>query len=396
MACIDSFPTRRGNEEIWGEIFDTERSWLIEDNDDVPTTQQNLPTLHSLARLHLPTTTLSTATSSSLSSSSQLPSHAHLFKKTGTTIAGCICRGHVILATDTRATEDAIVADKVAQKLHPLARNAWCAGAGTSGDLGHVTRLCRYSMLLQSMRRDSIGNSYVTTVSAIGEHNNTYTSNHEDETTTTTSSHSILGLASLHQVSSFLQDYLWDHQGQLGAYLILGCVSPTTGRPHLRTLHPHGNMDDVPFAALGSGGLAAMSVMEQGYQRDTLTVPEAIALVQRAIVAGIQNDMGSGSQVDVCVIRPDGTSTLTRGVIPAQELMLTTGRTVGMDGNLNDTNDISGDQPTARPTHKEGTYGFGNTPFGVISQRKVLEPHDKESCHSETWQQLLKGTKYDP
>ena len=56
----------------------------------------------------------------------------------------------------------------------------------------------------------------------------------------------------------------------MGANLILGSV--WKGEAQLRVIHPHGSMDiDLPFAALGSDGLVAMGVMEQGYRGNDMT-----------------------------------------------------------------------------------------------------------------------------
>ncbi|XP_017971426.1 PREDICTED: proteasome subunit beta type-7-B [Theobroma cacao] len=52
---------------------------------------------------------------------------------------------------------------------------------------------------------------------------------------------------------------------------------------------------------MGSGSLAAMTVFESKY-REGLTKEEGFNLVCKAICAGIFNDLGSGSNVDVCVI----------------------------------------------------------------------------------------------
>lgn len=71
------------------------------------------------------------------------------FTKTGTTIVGVKFKDGVILAADTRATSGTMVADKNCLKLHPIAPNMWCAGAGifinflifflgTAADLEHV------------------------------------------------------------------------------------------------------------------------------------------------------------------------------------------------------------------------------------------------------------------
>merc|ERR1711972_325613 len=61
----------------------------------------------------------------------------------------------------------------------------------------------------------------------------------------------------------------------------------------------------LPFTTMGSGSLAAMSVLETEYRGD-MTIEEAIALVSKAIRAGIFNDLGSGGNVDVCVIKQEG------------------------------------------------------------------------------------------
>merc|ERR1712176_486139 len=61
----------------------------------------------------------------------------------------------------------------------------------------------------------------------------------------------------------------------------------------------------LPFTTMGSGSLAAMSILETEYKADMGT-DEGIALVSKAIRAGIFNDLGSGGNVDVCVITADG------------------------------------------------------------------------------------------
>ncbi len=56
---------------------------------------------------------------------------------------------------------------------------------------------------------------------------------------------------------------------------------------------------------MGSGSLNAMAVFEDGYKED-LTKEEGMELVARAICSGIYNDLGSGSNVDLCIITKDG------------------------------------------------------------------------------------------
>ncbi|CAD6916167.1 unnamed protein product, partial [Tilletia caries] len=69
---------------------------------------------------------------------------------------------------------------------------------------------------------------------------------------------------------------------------------------------------------MGSGSLAAMAVFESGWKKD-MTRDEAIALVTAAIESGIYNDLGSGSNVDVCIIEKQGTEMLRNYRVLARE-----------------------------------------------------------------------------
>mmetsp|Transcript_1443 Transcript_1443/g.2070 ORF Transcript_1443/g.2070 Transcript_1443/m.2070 type:complete len:110 (-) Transcript_1443:438-767(-) len=62
-----------------------------------------------------------------------------------------------------------------------------------------------------------------------------------------------------------------------------------------------------------------MSVFETDWRED-MTEEEATALVKRAILAGVFNDLGSGSNVDTCVIRMDGSMTMDRGAVKPNEV----------------------------------------------------------------------------
>lgn len=53
-----------------------------------------------------------------------------------------------------------------------------------------------------------------------------------------------------------------------------------------------------------SGTLAAMAVFEANYHMD-MSEQDGIKLVRNAIAAGIFNDLGSGSNVDICVIKKE-------------------------------------------------------------------------------------------
>ncbi|GKY93869.1 hypothetical protein MPSEU_000353800 [Mayamaea pseudoterrestris] len=280
--------------------------------------------------------------------------------KTGTTIVGIYVDGLVILAADTRATNGRLVADKRADKIHrltpPSANStvAFACGAGTSADLDKVTRQCLYTVLLQQKEHESIGQEQ-------------YMMNNNKHERRWKHHASPVVFETLCQL---LQDSLYEKGGTCGANLIVGGAS--NGKCHLRAIHPHGSMDRIDsFAALGSGGLAAMAVLENRYKRH-MTRNEAITLAQRAIQAGIENDLGSGSQVDVCVIDSSGRVEQFGAMVPEEELV---------DVALSDGGGDS-DQPVANG----GVNGFGSLPF-VIRSRRVIQV-DPESVEDD-WNQTL-------
>jgi 20S proteasome subunit beta 2 len=111
---------------------------------------------------------------------------------------------------------------------------------------------------------------------------------------------------------TMLKQHLFRHQGHIGAYLVVAGVDPTGC--HLFTVHAHGSTDKLPYVTMGSGSLAAMSVFESTWKAK-LTRQDAIKLCAEAIEAGIWNDLGSGSNVDVCVMEKDKPTQLLRNYI---------------------------------------------------------------------------------
>mmetsp|Transcript_11675 Transcript_11675/g.27545 ORF Transcript_11675/g.27545 Transcript_11675/m.27545 type:complete len:279 (+) Transcript_11675:70-906(+) len=185
--------------------------------------------------------------------------------KSGTTICGIVVKDAVILAADTRATNGPMVADKNCEKLHYIAKNIFCAGAGTAADLMHTTEMMESQIELLRM--------------ATGTQPRVCT------------------------VVKRLSSMLFKYQGYIGCALVLGGVDVTG--PHLYQIYPHGSTDCLPFTSMGSGSLAAMSILEAEYN-ENLSVEDGKKLVAKAIRAGIFNDLGSGGNVDVCVITKDG------------------------------------------------------------------------------------------
>jgi len=200
--------------------------------------------------------------------------------KTGTTIVGIVYKNGVVLGADTRATGGTEVADKNCEKIHYLAPNIYCCGAGTAADTEKTTELIASQLELLRLNTGGTQSRIVT-------------------------------------ACTLLKRMLFRYQGYISAALVLGGCD--IHGPHVYQIYPHGSTGKLPYTTMGSGSLAAMSVFETGWV-ENMEEKEAVELVQRAILAGIFNDLGSGSNVDTCVIRMDGTVALTRGAVKPNEV----------------------------------------------------------------------------
>ncbi|KAI0631563.1 20S proteasome subunit [Trametes polyzona] len=198
---------------------------------------------------------------------------------TGTTIVGCLFKDGIVLGADTRATEGPIVADKNCEKIHYITDNIRCCGAGTAADTEFTTALISSNMELHAL---STGRK-PRVVTAM----------------------------------TMLKQMLFRYQGHIGAALVLGGVDATG--PQLFTIHPHGSTDKLPYVTMGSGSLAAMAVFEAKW-RPNMERAEALDLVCAAISAGIFNDLGSGSNVDACIITASHTEMLRNVVKPNERV----------------------------------------------------------------------------
>ena len=113
-----------------------------------------------------------------------------------------------------------------------------------------------------------------------------------------------------------LKQHLFRHQGHIGAYLVVAGVDPTG--VGLFTVHAHGSTDKLPYVTMGSGSLAAMAVFETQW-KSKCSRAEAVKVCSDAIQAGIFNDLGSGSNVDVCVIEKGKPTQMMRNYIKPNE-----------------------------------------------------------------------------
>ena len=190
--------------------------------------------------------------------------------KTGTTICGTVFKDGIVLGADTRSTGGSLVADKNCLKIHFIAKNIYCCGAGTAADTDQVTRMVASDIELHRLEADV---EYVPVIMA----------------------------------QTLIKRHLYQYQGHVGAALILGGYDHNG--PYLSSIDPHGSTQPSQYTTMGSGSLAAMAVFETRFKPD-MSEDEAKKLVRDAIAAGIFNDLGSGSNIDLCVIKKDKTEML--------------------------------------------------------------------------------------
>lgn len=200
-------------------------------------------------------------------------------KKTGTTIVGMVYKDGVVLGADTRATSGSEVAEKNCEKIHYLAPNMYCCGAGTAADTEMVTQLI--SSQLELLRMNTHSQSRIITACTL------------------------------------LKRRLFQYQGHISAALVLGGCD--VNGPTIYQIAPHGSTAKLNYTTMGSGSLAAMSIFESSWRED-MDEAEAVKMVQRAIGAGIFNDLGSGSNVDVCIIRKDQSVDYRRNDVTPNEI----------------------------------------------------------------------------
>lgn len=198
-------------------------------------------------------------------------------RKTGTTIAGLVFKDGVILGADTRATSGSTVFEKNCRKIHYISDTIMCCGAGTAADTDATTQLISSQLTLHSLATRRAPR----VVTAL----------------------------------NMLKHMLFRYQGYVSAALVLGGVD--FNGAHLYTVYPHGSTDRLPYVTMGSGSLAAMAVFEANYKEE-MTMEEAKQLMYEGISAGIFNDLGSGGNVDLCVITKEGKE-MTRGYAKENE-----------------------------------------------------------------------------
>ncbi|CAJ0946182.1 unnamed protein product, partial [Mesorhabditis belari] len=185
---------------------------------------------------------------------------------TGTTIVAASYNGGLVMGADSRATAGNIIADKHCEKVHKLTESIYACGAGTAADLDQVTKMLSSNLRLMELNTGKKAR-VITAMRQAKQH-------------------------------------LFDYQGYIGAYLLIGGVDPTG--PHLYECTANGTTMHKEFAAQGSGSYAAISVLERDFKVG-MDEAQAKALVQRALHAGMSGDNASGNSLNLVIIRPEKT-----------------------------------------------------------------------------------------
>jgi len=200
--------------------------------------------------------------------------------KTGTTICAIKFKDGVVLGADTRATNGEIIATKECEKIHYLTDFMRCCGAGTAADCDKVTKMASSQL---ELHRLLIGKEKVPIDAAI----------------------------------RIIKQYLFQYQGYIGASLIVAGVDDKGGR--VESLSPHGSSQAMEYIAQGSGCLVAIAELEKGW-KPNMELEDAKKLVRDAIAAGVYQDLGSGNNIDLCVITKDGSQNFRHYEIGPQRI----------------------------------------------------------------------------
>uniref|UniRef100_A0AC34R2P5 RNA methyltransferase n=1 Tax=Panagrolaimus sp. JU765 TaxID=591449 RepID=A0AC34R2P5_9BILA len=190
---------------------------------------------------------------------------APTLRSTGTTIVASIFKDGVVMGADSRATAGNIIADKQCEKVHKLTDSIYACGAGTAADLDQVTK-----MLSSNLRLIELNTGKKARV-----------------------------ITAMRQA----KQHLFNYQGYIGAYLLIGGVDDTGA--YVYDCSAEGTTMAKPYDADGSGSYAAISVLERGFKFG-MTEEEAKDLVQRALHAGMHGDNASGNSLNLVVITKEG------------------------------------------------------------------------------------------
>lgn len=190
----------------------------------------------------------------------------------GTTTIGFVCTDGVVLATETRATMGALIANKAVNKLYQLDDKIGATIAGTVSHAQSLMDLLKAEISLYKLKNDK--------------------------------DMSMESLAVL--TSNILKS---------GPYMVQTIIAGVdkTG-PKLYSLDPSGSYIEDNYTSTGSGSPYAFGVLEDRYN-ENLTVDEGRFVAIRAISAAMERDVYSGNGFRLATITKDGMKVYTKDEI---------------------------------------------------------------------------------
>lgn len=201
------------------------------------------------------------------------------FTSTGTTIVGLCCVDGVVLGADTRSTGGSLVMDKGKLKIRPIASRIHACGAGTSAVCEKIAEQARHELALDRIDQELSSE-----------------------------------FASFNSVPSAVNSIVnaLKSKEKASAVFIVGGID--SAGPKLYQIDDSKSPNRLAYGSLGSGCTDALAVLESSLSQlmddnnpflVNIKCSEAIEIVRNAVKAGILNDLGSGSHVDMCVITRD-------------------------------------------------------------------------------------------
>ncbi|XP_068150634.1 proteasome subunit beta type-7-like [Drosophila tropicalis] len=185
----------------------------------------------------------------------------------GTSVVAILYKHGVILGADTRTTKGHVVGCENTTKIYRLHDFIYAGGSGTAQDLQQMANVAGSQLDLMTMNNNR----------------------HRPR---------------VRCANKLIKQHLYCFRYAFNAHFIVAGVD--VAGPQLFCTHRDGSTDSVPYTVLGSGALAAISLIESRWQP---TIEERFArdLVCDAVAAGINNDPGSGATISLCIIRTNFT-----------------------------------------------------------------------------------------
>lgn len=221
----------------------------------------------------------------------QLHSMEAMVTKTGTTIVGLCCSEGVVLGADTRTTGGAMIVNKIKKKIHEISNYIYCCTAGTVADCDNIVRQAKYDI-----HQQRISDTWDKNILS-----------HREE-----KKYSSISAV----LASFRRSMMKSRGGSSPQAVFIVGGYDDKGYS-LYFVGDNAVTNKVPYGALGSGSMKAIAIMESELVSsnssenllngiiDDIPLSHGVDIVRKAVLSGIQNDLGSGNNFDIVTITKD-------------------------------------------------------------------------------------------